>query len=66
MVRNFYASSLLKCLNVDGTIDDFSEEEFFFGKRIYKAEWVDKDSLIVVASGGCNNESSGKTWKCGV
>ena len=50
--RNFYAFSLLKCLNVDGIIDDFSKEEFFCEKRIYKTDCINKDSLIVVASGG--------------
>jgi FkbM family methyltransferase len=50
--RNVYATDILDHVDVDGIIDDFTEETFFHDKPVVKTEQVPSDSLILIASGG--------------
>jgi len=46
--RNEYAESIASFVNVDGFVDDFTEEESYLDKPIIKAESIPSDSLVVV------------------
>jgi len=47
--RNEYAQSIAQEISVDGFIDDFTSESEFFGKPIFKAENLPRNSRTVVA-----------------
>jgi FkbM family methyltransferase len=46
--RNEYAESIAKIIDVDGFIDDFTDDHQYLGKPIHKTEFVPKDALVVV------------------
>jgi FkbM family methyltransferase len=50
--RNVYTQSLIELIKVDGVIDDFTSEHTFHGLPIKKAQDVEKNALILNASGG--------------
>ncbi|MES9991891.1 MAG: FkbM family methyltransferase [Candidatus Thiodiazotropha sp.] len=45
-----YAECLAKVAEVDGFIDDFTDEDYFLGKPIVRSDEIGKDSLVVVCS----------------
>jgi FkbM family methyltransferase len=47
--RNEYAISIAQCSEVDGFIDDFTDETEFLEKPVFKMEAVYKESLVVSA-----------------
>ncbi|HON59603.1 MAG TPA: FkbM family methyltransferase [Smithella sp.] len=49
MGRNEYAVSIARRVDLDGFIDDFTQEMEFLGKPILKMDDVPKDSLVVSA-----------------
>jgi len=49
MGRNEYAASIADCVDLDGFIDDFTDDKEFLGKPIYKTADVPKDSMVVSA-----------------
>lgn len=50
--RNIYTSALLKFIDANGIIDDYTNEKEYQGKKIFKSEEISHDSLIIIASGG--------------
>jgi FkbM family methyltransferase len=49
MGRNEYAASIAGCVELDGFIDDFTDDKEFLGKPIYRTADVPKDSMVVSA-----------------
>lgn len=49
MGRNEYAVSIARCVDINGFIDDFTNETEFLGKQIFKTGEITKDSLVVSA-----------------
>lgn len=64
--RNKYSADILKNMEVDGIIDDFTDEHFFNGKEVYKMEEVEKDSLVVSATMGAPLTAKRKLDKLGI
>lgn len=51
--RNIYAKNIVEQLDIDGFIDDFTNEKEYLGKPIFKLEEIEKhNSLVLVISGG--------------
>lgn len=50
--RNVYAESVMKSVEITGFIDDFTNATSFLGRPVLKTENVEKDSLVLIASGG--------------
>lgn len=49
MDRNDFASCIMEVINVDGVIDDFTEDKFWNGKKIYKCNEIEKDALVLIS-----------------
>lgn len=47
--RNEFAQSIISAIDVDGFIDDFTDEIEYLGRPIIKIDNVSKDALVVVA-----------------
>jgi len=47
--RNEYAASIAKCVDIDGFIDDFTNETEYLEKPLLKTAEIAKDSLVVSA-----------------
>ncbi|MBV1931826.1 MAG: FkbM family methyltransferase [Porticoccaceae bacterium] len=47
--RNEYASSIARAINIDGFIDDYTDDPEFQGKPIVDIEEIPKDALVVSA-----------------
>jgi FkbM family methyltransferase len=45
--RNEYAASIARCIDVNGFIDDFTDETEYLGKPILKMKEISSDSLVV-------------------
>jgi hypothetical protein len=45
--RNEYAESIASLVEVDGFIDDFTQERIYLNKPIFKGEEIPKESLVV-------------------
>ena len=50
MGRNDFASCIMETIDVDGVIDDFTEDKFWNEKRIYRCNEVEKDALVLVSA----------------
>lgn len=50
--RNVYADDIVKNIEIDGFIDDFTTETLFLNKPIVTLNQIPQNSLIVVLSGG--------------
>jgi FkbM family methyltransferase len=50
--RNIYAESVAKNIDVDGFIDDFSNEKAFLKKPVFKSTQVPKNALVLNVAGG--------------
>ena len=49
---NVYAKQVIKAVELDGVIDDFTENTRYNGLPVFKLNEVPKDSLVLVLSGG--------------
>lgn len=50
--RNSYANEIVNLINIDGFIDDYSDEKEYLGKPIVKIEQVPKNALALILSAG--------------
>lgn len=50
--RNIYAISIADYVDVDGFIDDYTDEQFYLGRPIVKLSKVPPEALVINAAGG--------------
>jgi len=49
---NVYAKDIVDLIDIDGFIDDFTDELEYLGKKIYRINTVPSNALVLVISGG--------------
>lgn len=50
--RNIYANKIAQLVDIEGFIDDYSDEAEFLGKPIFRIEQVPQNALVVILSAG--------------
>lgn len=50
--RNRFAASVGQLIDVQGYVDDFTDEKVYLGKRIYKADQLPADALVLTTTLG--------------
>lgn len=50
--RNIYANKVLRSVEVQGFIDDFTNEKHYLGKPVVRLNRVPDDSLVLILAGG--------------
>lgn len=50
--RNRFAASVGQLIGVQGYVDDFTDDQYYLGKRIYKADELSADALVLTTTLG--------------
>ncbi len=50
--RNVYVEKVIEFVDVDGFVDDFSDDEFYYDRPVIKTEQIPEDALVLIVAGG--------------